>query len=63
MTRFKAATVVLALALSTIIVAPPAFSMQREGPPGRDNPIVRVIKQLLHRFGVLPTEDIAVPHP
>lgn len=59
-TRSKLAALILTLVLSGIL-APPVFAM-REG-PRRDDPIVRIIKRLLHRFGIAPTEDIAVPKP
>jgi hypothetical protein len=53
---------VLALVLSGVVVAP-AFAADREG-PRRDDPIVRVIKRLLHKFGIIATdEQPSVPHP
>jgi hypothetical protein len=61
--RSKFAVAVLVVALTTGIVAPPAFALPREGRE-RDNPIVRVIKLLLHKFGVGSNSDeLAVPKP
>jgi hypothetical protein len=58
----KLSAALLAILLSTGLLAAPAFSMQREGPP-RDNPITRVVKQLLKRFGIISTEEPSIPHP
>jgi hypothetical protein len=56
------AAAVLALVVSAGIVAP-AFAADREG-PRRDDPIVRVIKRLLHKLGVIANdEQPSVPHP
>ncbi len=60
-TRSRLAALFLAVTLSGILAAP-VFAMQREG-PRRDDPIVRIIKRLLHKFGIVTNEDIAVPKP
>jgi hypothetical protein len=53
----------LVLVLTTAAAAP-AFAMQREGPGGGDNPIVRIVKQLMRKFGIMPNdEQPSVPHP
>lgn len=57
--RLSAFILVVALSIG---VASPAFALPREGRE-RDNPIVRVIKQLLHKFGITPLEEAGVPHP
>lgn len=53
---------VLVAVLSAGLIAAPASAMQREG-PRRDDPIVRIVKQLLKKFGIIPNEEPAVPHP
>jgi hypothetical protein len=58
--RSKLAVVVLTFVLSGIL-AMPALATPREG--RRDDPIVRIIKRLLQKFAIAPTEDIAVPKP
>lgn len=54
---------VLVVFLSTTVIATPAFAMPREGGPRRDDPIVRVVKQILKKLGITPNEEPAVPHP
>jgi hypothetical protein len=58
----KLSAALLVVLLSTGLFAVPAFSMQREGPP-RDNPITRIVKQLLKRFVIIVTEEPSIPHP
>jgi hypothetical protein len=62
-TSSKVSAALLTVLLSTALLAAPAFAIQREGPP-RDNPITRVIKQLMKRFGIISTdEQPGIPHP
>jgi len=62
-TTSKVSAFVLVVLLSTGLLATPASAMQREG-PRRDDPIVRVIKQLLKRFGISTNADeLSVPRP
>jgi len=55
--RFAAAA-----ALTVVLSATPAIAApSRDGEPGRDrNPIVRVIKQILRRFGVVTPTNLPV---
>lgn len=61
-TSSRLSAALLIVLLSTGLLAAPAFSMEREG-PRRENPIIRVVKQLLKRFGITPNEEPSVPHP
>jgi hypothetical protein len=62
-TSSKLSAALLAVLLSTGLLAAPAFAMQREGPP-RDNPVVRVIKQLMKRLSIITNdEQPGIPHP
>jgi hypothetical protein len=61
-TSSKLSAALLAVLLSTGLLAVPAFSMQREGPP-RDNPITRLVKQLLKRLTIIGNEEPSIPHP
>lgn len=53
---------VVAVVLSTALIAVPAFAMEREG-PRRDDPVVRLVKQILKKLGIMPNEEAGVPHP
>ena len=54
--------IALVVVLSTAPFAVSARAIQREG-PGRDDPIVRVIKQLLKKLGAIALGEPGVPHP
>lgn len=58
----KLSAAFLLLALSTMALAAPAFALERDG-TRRDAPIIRVIKQLLRRFGVTPNDELITPRP
>jgi hypothetical protein len=60
----KVSAAVLVVILATGALAVPASAMTRDG--GVDGPIVRVIKQLLHKLHLIAPqgdEQPAVPHP
>ena len=59
---FKLLPIAALVLVLSVGAAPSASAMQREG-PRRDDPIVRIIKQLLHKFGITTLEEAGVPHP
>jgi hypothetical protein len=62
-TSSKLTAAVLAAVLSIAVIGLPAFGMEREGPRNQ-NPIVRVVKHFLKKFGVITNdEQPGVPHP
>lgn len=63
-TSSKLSAAILVFVLSSGLVAAPASALQREGGPRRDDPIVRVIKQLLKHFGISTLADeLTQPKP
>ena len=58
----KLSAVVLFLVLSTTALAAPALAFDRDG-ARRDAPIIRIIKQLLRRFGLAPNDELSIPRP
>jgi hypothetical protein len=59
----KLSAALIALVVSTGVLADPVLAMDREGTPrGRENPIVRVIRQVKH-FIAGALEEISIPHP
>ena len=59
----KLSAVFLVLVLSTAPFAAPALARDRDG-SRRDSPLVRVMKQILRRFGIAPNGDeLSVPRP
>jgi hypothetical protein len=61
-TSSKVSAAVLVVILSTAVLSVPVFGMEREG-PRRDDPIVKIIKRLLKKFGIVPDEELGVPKP
>jgi len=58
----KLSAAVLLLVLSTMALAAPALALDRDG-ARRDAPIIRVLKQLLRRFGLSPNDELGTPRP
>jgi len=63
-TSSKLSAAVLVFILTFGLIAAPASAMPRDGGPRRDDPIVRVIKQLLKHFGISTLADeLGQPKP
>jgi hypothetical protein len=63
-TSSKLSAAVLVVVLSSGLIAPLASAMPRDGGPRRDEPIVRIIKQLLKHFGIgTNADELSVPRP
>jgi hypothetical protein len=61
--RSTFAALIFTVVVSSAVLAPAALAMQREGPRRDDPPIVRVVRLLLKKFGIISTEEPGTPHP